>query len=278
MVYQDLLSEESPYIAEAYQTCDFEMHYHYEIELIYCTNGGFKLSTNTKEYEVKAGQLIIINSLLPHEAIPLPNVKTETFLIRIGPSFLQNTFFEFASLDFKNPIFDLTCDKDGCQKKLRSYFDDLINYSKTKSKYSTLMTTGILYQLCATLLNDIPHVSKNSNSYYRHINSGNKIEEIIRYIYLHYNEKISIEKAAEICGYSKTNFCNIFKKQTGSTFHHYLNGFRVKKAKFLLTSSTLPISEIATVTGFEETKTFCRQFKTATGRTPTQYRAETSTI
>lgn len=49
---------------------------------------------------------------------------------------------------------------------------------------------------------------------------------------------------------------------------------KVEKAKMLLVSTDLSISDIAYACGYENVEHFCRQFKRASGRTPKQYRKE----
>lgn len=54
----------------------------------------------------------------------------------------------------------------------------------------------------------------------------------------------------------------------------YLNNIRIRKAKELLRTTDLQIQEIADQVGYFDSKYFSRQFKTATGMTPAQYRQE----
>ena len=97
------------------------------------------------------------------------------------------------------------------------------------------------------------------------------IEKALDLIFHRYSEKISVDLAAEITGYGKSNFCKIFKNTTGFSFHQYLNRYRIERSKFFLKHSDMPVFEIAETVGFSDSKTYCRVFKEITGFTPTQF-------
>lgn len=95
-----------------------------------------------------------------------------------------------------------------------------------------------------------------------------------RYIKDRYQDKISLDEAAQAVNASTRHFCKVFKEATGITFTDYLARVRVEKAKNLLQNPHLRVSEIAFETGFESISQFNRSFKRITGLAPTQFRAE----
>ncbi len=102
--------------------------------------------------------------------------------------------------------------------------------------------------------------------------SGNLTDTIIRYLEAHYSEDISLSKLAEKCHVTNSHMCRCFKQRTGTTFTAYLVDIRLKRAKHLLKSTNLHISEVAEHCGFENYFYFARLFKRSSGMTPTQYR------
>lgn len=95
-----------------------------------------------------------------------------------------------------------------------------------------------------------------------------------RYIQDRFQEKISLDEAAQAVNASTRHFCKVFKQATGLTFTDYLARVRVEKAKNLLQNPHLRVSEIAFETGFDSISQFNRSFKRIAGLAPTQYRAE----
>ncbi len=93
-----------------------------------------------------------------------------------------------------------------------------------------------------------------------------------RYIRDRFNERISLDEAAQAVNTSTRHFCKVFKEATGITFTDYLARVRVEKAKHLLQNPHLRVSEIAFETGFESISQFNRSFKRVAGMSPTQFR------
>ena len=135
-----------------------------------------------------------------------------------------------------------------------------------------LLIQGNLYKICHYLI-ELLYISKATKEH------GNKdlrrvenVDKALDLIYYNYHEAITLEDAAALSGYGKSNFCKIFKNITGDTFHNILNKQRVEVACNLLSETNLPISEIAQKVGLCEPKTFCRVFKSFMGVTPGTYR------
>lgn len=95
-----------------------------------------------------------------------------------------------------------------------------------------------------------------------------------KYILERFQERITLDEAAQAVNASTRHFCKVFKEATGITFTDYLARARVEKAKHLLLNPHLRVSEIAFETGFESISQFNRSFKRITGMSPTQFRSE----
>ena len=97
------------------------------------------------------------------------------------------------------------------------------------------------------------------------------IYPVLDYVKKHYTEPIDLEAAAALTGYAKTYFCRQFKLITGTSFHRYLNCYRISVACMLLDDNRLSVAQVAERTGFSSAKLLCRTFKEITGMTTTQY-------
>ena len=64
----------------------------------------------------------------------------------------------------------------------------------------------------------------------------------------------------------------MFRQSFGVPPHQYLLARRLARAKNLLRSSVLPISELALLCGFSSASHFNQRFRHAMGATPGQYR------
>ena len=82
---------------------------------------------------------------------------------------------------------------------------------------------------------------------------------------------ISNSAIAQHLGISEVYFRKLFLAKYGMAPKQYILNFRIQKAKHLLTSTHLTVTEIAETCGFSSLYHFCRIFKEKTGMTPTQY-------
>lgn len=105
-----------------------------------------------------------------------------------------------------------------------------------------------------------------------HSEKANDIEiKIEKYIADNYNKDISITTMADEFGVSSQYFSRYFKSQTGSNFLETLNKYRIKKALEFMNDTEFSMTEIAAMTGFNNYKSFARNFKKYTSKIPSEY-------
>ncbi|MCR5503051.1 MAG: AraC family transcriptional regulator [Lachnospiraceae bacterium] len=100
-----------------------------------------------------------------------------------------------------------------------------------------------------------------------------RFQSCIDYIDHHYTEPITLDSAADFCGFSKYHFSRLFKEYADSNFYDYLILRRIKAAEMLLSDPSLSITEVGLQSGFSSISTFNRSFKKLKGCTPGEYRA-----
>lgn len=103
---------------------------------------------------------------------------------------------------------------------------------------------------------------------YHHI-----VSEMVAYIAQNYQNNISISELAEHKYFMNSSYLSrLFKNETGKTFSSYLQEFRMEKAKELLESDLLKITDVAMLSGYNDVSRFIQYFKKAYGVTPEEYR------
>ncbi len=86
------------------------------------------------------------------------------------------------------------------------------------------------------------------------------------------NPTLSVHDLARIAGFSPAHFRRLFHLNMGQSPRDYLQHQRLELARKLLETTSLPISAIATQTGFASVPHFTQKWKTAHGSPPHQYR------
>lgn len=99
-----------------------------------------------------------------------------------------------------------------------------------------------------------------------------RIQGVIDYISLHPTDRYTPAEMAEIAGLSKQRFSHLFKEQTGKSPMLYIKELRLTIAARRLLVSSENISDIAYSVAYEDPNYFIREFKSAVGYTPNQYR------
>jgi AraC-like DNA-binding protein len=89
-----------------------------------------------------------------------------------------------------------------------------------------------------------------------------------------YREEIGIAALASDAGYSREHFIRAFHAAYGETPGRYRTRRRVERARDLLRSANLTVTEICYLVGFSSVGTFSSRFSELTGMSPKRYRAE----
>ena len=92
------------------------------------------------------------------------------------------------------------------------------------------------------------------------------------YIAAHLDQKITNDALAQVAGLSTAHFCAVFKQTEGMSPHRYVLQYRVRRARQLLTSTEMSLSEIADAAGFSNASHCIQYFREIVGVTPGEYR------
>lgn len=96
---------------------------------------------------------------------------------------------------------------------------------------------------------------------------------IIEQMHNDYQHSRSVEEYARMCDMSTYYFIHKFKEYTGFSPHAYLIKIRMERAKNLLLTSDMSISEISFSVGYDNPLYFSRIFKKYTGSSPSSFTA-----
>jgi AraC family transcriptional regulator len=90
----------------------------------------------------------------------------------------------------------------------------------------------------------------------------------------HLAEPLSLLDLAELARLSPRHFARAFKESFGQPPHHYHLQRRVERAKALLATGEMSVTEIAVTLGFADTSALSTTFRRFTGGTPRDYRRQ----
>ena len=112
--------------------------------------------------------------------------------------------------------------------------------------------------------------------HYVHANASysHAIQKCCDYIELSLDRRIRTADLAALVGYTEYYLTEKFKKETGQSISSYIRAAKTARAKLLLETTDLSISEIADRLAFNTPNYFIQCFHSEVGCTPAQYRKQ----
>lgn len=101
-------------------------------------------------------------------------------------------------------------------------------------------------------------------------------QDLIYYINTHYDEKLTLKELSKQFYFNRNYLCLLFKKHLNTSFSEYILQIRMKKAKELLETTDMSISDIADKTGYKDYSYFNKSFTEYYKTTPGMYKKQIS--
>ena len=249
---------EDNYTSQVSTNNSYPPHLHKQVELIYVTSGTLEVSIDGLDYTLSEGDISICFPNLVHSTRTLYS-STEILLI----------FDVELIADFSNELLKtrplcphiqssmVTHKIIRCINELNECFE-----SNTDSR----IITGYFCILLGYLLPKLTLIENKG------IYDLNACQQLLIYIDNHFKETITLDSLSIVLNISKYYISHLFTSKVKMSFPTYLNMQRVRYAKHLLKTTTMPITEISYESGFNSSRTFYRFFKETYHITPLQYR------
>jgi AraC-like DNA-binding protein len=215
----------------------------------------------TQSYSIKSKQGFMI----------YPNQVTTYIADRDLP--WEYVWIEFDGLRAKSILESagFTPDAPIYRAKSKSLREDMMNemlYMTQNREASQLHLIGHLYLFLDYLARsscDTPIVQGSRlRDFYLH--------EAMNYIEHNFQNDISVEDIAAVCGLNRSYFGKIFKEAIGKSPQDFLLNYRMLKAAELLKLTQLSIGDISNAVGYSNQFHFSRAFKSIYGIAPREWR------
>ena len=185
----------------------------------------------------------------------------------------EYVWLEFDGLRVKSLLdtIGLSLDTPVYHARNKSLREDMANemlYISRHKDESPFHLIGHLYLFLDYLLRSaadeqLEHGSKLREFY---------IHEALTYIEHNFQNEITIEDIAGVCGLNRTYFGKIFKEALGKTPQEFLLNYRMLKAAELLKLTSLSIGDVGLAVGYANQMHFSRAFKNNYGISPREWR------
>ena len=260
-------------------------HIHDTIEIVWITEGSFRIFIDDTEYDANRGELILFRSNTIHGVYAGQQPYNEYYVLKIKPS----SFFELAS---EKNVMQYLLRFVIADKRAKTHWtaSELPN-SEIHSAIGKLITEyhadGICkdislklcaYQIILALLRDMILREEKDSLQSSAQNTAAQIYRSIQYINLRYKEDIDAGQCADRVNMSYSYFSRCFKKITGRSFKKYLNEVRIRHAEQLLMTTDYSVTRIASECGYNNVSYFISVYKALRGSTPSNDRKPHASI
>lgn len=151
--------------------------------------------------------------------------------------------------------------------KIGQMIRDTVNFPEVDA-HDFLMRRGMLSLILAKVIEESDSELQSGTDLY----SLSYADYAIRYIQLHFQEKIRIGKLAEHIGISRSYLVKVMKETIGMSPQEYLMKVRMEFAAHCIVHSEDSIRDVALRCGYEDSLAFSKAFKAYYGMNPTEAR------
>lgn len=258
-------------------------HWHTQTEIIFVEQGEVVLMVDGSTHVGRESDIFFINPGQMHQLV-LEKSGSRYFSFVFSMDWLDFRDTDYVQNTLLNPLkkdlgFPLHVTPDvSCHGSLKKELLSMRQIYIMQPDSYRLMTKILLYKILLVLSSNQLFVPVAAHQSMSHSQSTIRIKELMDFVVEHYQERITLEQAAEIMHMSPKYFSSFFTKTFLISFVQYVNHYRIDQACILLKTTDLPVMEIAFEVGFENFSYFIRKFKEIRGYTPKEYRKRMSPV
>ena len=254
------------------------LHRHNYIEIMYVCQGRIVHVINGTEVIMESGDILLMNQYISH-SIRTSNRDDIAVNLLVLPEFFETAM---GMLDKNNFLADFIVDLLRQKSQASQYLHfKLSGNLQTGNLMENLIYSLVRQQKNSTRINQITigllfmHLLENTDAL--HHDAPNNYEEImIRSVQMYIDQHFKTATLSEIAAdmhFPVAYLSRFVRKMSGRTFKELLQERRFEVAQSKLTETTLSISDILTMVGYESSSYFFRRFRQRYGMSPKEYRA-----
>lgn len=259
-------------------------HWHTEWEMVHVLKGSMTVSINNQTYHLQADDVLLVWEGMLH-GWTVKNCIYESFVFDLRGMFhnaepVKRELLPIFNMDIL-PMAHYQQSRHPFVTRMVSMLMEAASnpgYAKSSPNHYRLMVVGCLCSIFSYIMEKKLYTKNNrtqqeaENEWSENVYKLDAIRPVLSYIENNYQSLITMEDLTNIAGVNQNAFYKTFKEITQQTPMDYVIAYRVEQATNLLTSSDLPVMDIAMACGFNNYSYFIRTFKRNKGVTPNQYR------
>lgn len=249
---------------EAYQLSGivqkFPNHFHDFYVIGFIEGGKRHLWCRDKEYDLRAGDLVLFNPRDNHYCAPIGRELLDYRAVNISSEVMLGAAKEIIGKDctphfIQNVVY---------QSEIALSVGDV--YNAVLADAPRLQKEEAFFCLLEQILQEYSAPFEKIDN----PEPDSQIKMLCAYMEEHFAENITLEDLLSMTSFGKSYLIRSFTKQLGVSPYRYLQAIRIDKAKKLLEQGVEPV-DAAAIAGFSDQSHFTNFFKSFIGLTPKQY-------
>lgn len=263
-------------------------HDHEFVELVYVVRGGGRHLFEGESYDIRAGDVFIINPGESHAYSVRPGEKMEIINCLFLPSLLPDSLLRGLGVTNEMDYFyvhpflkseqrfnhRLNLQGEDAERALGLLDGMLAEFAEAKTGFAAVIRLKLL-ELLLLLSRYYKHsTARNGASAAREQERTTMTaRRVYGYMERHYDKKLSVDSLAELFNVSARHLNRIMRRQYGKSVVDVLHDIRIGRAKRLLLETDEKVIAIAMMVGYDDPSFFTRLFQRHVGCPPGKYRA-----
>ena len=230
-------------------------------QIIYIAAGEGHFFFDGKEVIVPAGNMVLYQPGQPQKYHYLGKDKTQVWFVHFTGREIRKILRQYE-IPLDGYILHTGISRE-YEELFRQMRDELVQCSWGYEEMLTHLFRELMITMHRRMAESVPRIAGFVQD---------EMDRAKAYFEEHYNEDISIEQYAASRSMSTSWFNRSFRRAAGTSPMKYILDIRVRNAQILLETTDYPVSEVASVVGYDNPMYFSRLFSKAKGLSPAKYR------
>ncbi|MBP3372696.1 MAG: helix-turn-helix domain-containing protein [Clostridia bacterium] len=237
-------------------------HLHREIELGLVLSGEMGLNLRDGQSPLDAGDIWLIDPFQSHGTCTMTQGEPYLYVgFQLPRAFFREYYPMIDRLEFTDHVLTASQHGEAVMRKIRLLFLKAARAYYKADEHYQLRCAGYINAIFAELLDHCDTHMLDENQVESNVKRNLRMQKINEYIEQNYDRKLLLEEIAESQGLSLHYMSHFFKDNWGMSFQKYLQYFRCEKARELIVSTDMSITDISFVCGFSDSKYLRQGFR-----------------
>ena len=270
--YQELEMSD-PYVEThrdvSFSNAQLNLHSHTFYELLYCCNDcGAEYLVGADRYRLQKGDIVFVPPGISHRPLLRDHMEEpyERYVLWCSQEFVDLFVENFATKETQIPYGTLLRTGGTKWELLGGYFRKGVWEAENQAAGWRAAVVGN----SITLLTLIGRSIQERTASVLKAEKPDLLNEVLAYIELHLNEKITLEETARHFYVSVSTITQLFRQKMGTSFYRCVTQQRLIAAKTLIQQGET-LEDVSRAVGFTDYSSFYRAFKKEYGITPRRY-------